>query len=53
MMFCWLLEDPDGVRFTLVLQQRADDQKLIGDGQFLRGMGGRLIASGLLSGTSR
>ncbi|MDF6017435.1 Cpe/LpqF family protein [Streptomyces sp. JH34] len=53
MMFCWLLEDPDGVRFTLVLQQRADDQKLIGDGQFLRGMGGRVIESGLLSGTSR
>lgn len=53
MMFCWLLEDPDGVRCTLVLQQRADDQKLIGDGQFLRGMGGRVIASGLLSGTSR
>ncbi|WP_424922137.1 Cpe/LpqF family protein [Streptomyces sp. wa53] len=53
MMFCWLLEDPDGVRFTVVLQQRADDQKLIGDGQFLRGMGGRVIESGLLSGTSR
>ncbi|MFF9687591.1 Cpe/LpqF family protein [Streptomyces sp. NPDC014623] len=53
MMFCWLLEDPDGVRYTLVLQQRADDQKLIGDGQFLRGMGGRVIESGLLSGTSR
>ncbi|MFJ8979285.1 Cpe/LpqF family protein [Streptomyces sp. NPDC102282] len=53
MMFCWLLEDPDGVRYTLVLQQCADDQKLIGDGQFLRGMGGRVIESGLLSGTSR
>ncbi|WP_406329608.1 Cpe/LpqF family protein [[Kitasatospora] papulosa] len=53
MMFCWLLQDPDGVRYTLVLQQRADDQKLIGDGQFLRGMGGRVIGSGLLSGTSR
>ncbi|MFC8228987.1 Cpe/LpqF family protein [Streptomyces sp. NPDC057287] len=53
MMFCWLLEDPDGARCTLVLQQCADDQKLIGDGQFLRGMGGRVIESGLLSGTSR
>ncbi|WP_329236110.1 serine hydrolase [Streptomyces sp. NBC_00111] len=53
MMFCWLLEDPDGVRYTLVLQQCADDQKLIGDGQFLRGTGGRVIESGLLSGTSR
>lgn len=53
MMFCWLLEDPDGVRYTLVLQQCADDQKLIGDGQFLRGMGGRVIKSGLLSGTPR
>ncbi|MFI8006428.1 serine hydrolase [Streptomyces sp. NPDC086010] len=53
MMFCWLLEDPDGVRRTLVLQQCADDQKLIGDGQFLRGMGARVIESGLLGGTSR
>ncbi|MFD6281915.1 Cpe/LpqF family protein [Streptomyces sp. NPDC060209] len=53
MMFCWLLEGLDGVRYTLVLQQCADDQKLIGDGQFLRGIGGRLIESGLLSGTSR
>ncbi|WP_329214614.1 serine hydrolase [Streptomyces sp. NBC_00683] len=53
MMFCWLLEDTGGVRYTVVLQQCADDQKLIGDGQFLRGMGGRVIESGLLSGTSR
>ncbi|MFD9504716.1 serine hydrolase [Streptomyces sp. NPDC060035] len=53
MMFCWLLEDADGIRYTLVLQQCADDQKLIGDGQFLRGLGGRVIESGLLSGTSR
>ncbi|MFE3518456.1 Cpe/LpqF family protein [Streptomyces sp. NPDC059166] len=50
MMFCWLLEEHDGVRYTVVLQQSADDQKLIGDGQFLRGMGGRVIGSGLLSG---
>ncbi|WP_327112189.1 serine hydrolase [Streptomyces sp. NBC_01341] len=53
MMFCWLLEDPEGVRHTLVLQQCADDQKLIGDGQFLRGMGARVIGSGLLGGTTR
>ncbi|MGW4229339.1 serine hydrolase [Streptomyces sp. NPDC004980] len=53
MMFCWLLEDPGGVRYVLVLQQAADDQKLIGDGQFLRGLGGRVIESGLLSGTHR
>ncbi|WP_326696458.1 serine hydrolase [Streptomyces sp. NBC_01754] len=53
MMFCWLLEDAGGVRYTIVLQQCADDQKLIGDGQFLRGVGGRVIESSLLSGTSR
>ncbi|MEV6259912.1 Cpe/LpqF family protein [Streptomyces sp. NPDC051784] len=53
MMFCWLLEDPDGVRYTVVLQQCADEQKLIGDGQFLRGMGARVIESGLLSGHAR
>lgn len=53
MMFCWLLEDPDGVRHVLVLQQAADDQKLIGDGQLLRGLGGRVIESGLLTAGSR
>ncbi|WP_330306359.1 MULTISPECIES: serine hydrolase [unclassified Streptomyces] len=51
MMFCWLLENRAGVRHVLVLQQAADDQKLIGDGQFLRWLGGRVVESGLLEAT--
>jgi hypothetical protein len=48
MMFCWLLEDSAGVRHVLVLRQAADEQKPIGDGFFLRGLGARVISSGLL-----
>lgn len=53
MMFCWLLEGHDGVRHVLVLQQASDDQQRIGDGQLLRGIGARVIASGLLGGAKR
>lgn len=48
MMFCWLLQDRAGVPHVLVLRQAADEQKPIGDGLFLRGLGARVIASGLL-----
>ncbi|MYV47380.1 serine hydrolase [Streptomyces sp. SID2888] len=47
-MFCWLLEDRTGTPHVLVLRQIADEQKPIGDAQFLRGLGARVIASGLL-----
>lgn len=50
MMFCWLLEDHEGVQHVLILQQAAAEQKLIGDGQYLRGLGARVIDSGLLRG---
>ncbi|QNE76804.1 serine hydrolase [Streptomyces finlayi] len=50
MMFCWLLEDHRGTPHVLVLQQAADDQKLIGDGQLLRRLGAKVIESGLLEG---
>ncbi|MER6997674.1 serine hydrolase [Streptomyces sp. NPDC000410] len=50
MMFCWLLEDRAGVPHVLVLQQAAAEQKLIGDGQLLRGFGARVIESDLLDG---
>lgn len=48
MMFCWLLEDRNGTPHVVVLQQAAADQKAIGDGLLLRGLGGRVIESGLL-----
>lgn len=52
MLFCWLLQDPAGTSYVLVLRQAADEQKLIGDGLILRGLGARVIESGLLeSGT--
>ncbi|MEU7056902.1 serine hydrolase [Streptomyces sp. NPDC046197] len=50
MMFCWLLQDRAGIPHVLVLRQTADRQELIGDGLFLRGLGARVIASGLLDG---
>ena len=50
MMFCWLLEDHRGTPHVLVLQQAADEQKLIGDGQLLRRLGAKVIESGLLEG---
>ncbi|WP_392673739.1 serine hydrolase [Streptomyces sp. LN785] len=53
MMFCWLLEDHEGVRHVLVLQQASDEQRLIGDGLLLRGIGARVIDSGLLGGAKR
>ncbi|MER5356907.1 serine hydrolase [Streptomyces sp. NPDC002785] len=49
MMFCWLLQDHAGDTYVLVLGQQADEQKSIGDGQFLRGLGARVIESGLLA----
>ncbi|MGK5642079.1 serine hydrolase [Streptomyces sp. URMC 126] len=49
MMFCWLLEDRDGTGYVLVLRQAADEQRLIGDGLFLRGVGRRIVESGLLT----
>ena len=49
MMFCWLLEDADGTAHVLVLRQAADEQKPIGDGLFLRGLGSRVVNSGLLT----
>ncbi|MFD4547448.1 Cpe/LpqF family protein [Streptomyces sp. NPDC058466] len=48
MMFCWLLQDRDGTAHVLVLRQAADEQKPIGDGLLLRGLGARVINSGLL-----
>ncbi|MFJ4147838.1 serine hydrolase [Streptomyces galbus] len=48
MMFCWLLVDPSGVPHVLVLRQASDRQDRIGDGLVLRGLGARVIASGLL-----
>ncbi|WP_369248192.1 serine hydrolase [Streptomyces sp. R41] len=48
MMFCWLLQDRAGTVHVLVLRQAADEQKPIGDGLFLRGLGARVINSGLL-----
>ncbi|MFF1512414.1 serine hydrolase [Streptomyces sp. NBC_01281] len=49
MMFCWLLEDGEGTAHVLVLRQSADEQKPIGDGLFLRGLGSRVVNSGLLT----
>ncbi|MDC0769535.1 serine hydrolase [Streptomyces sp. HD] len=48
MMFCWLLRDHAGDTYVLVLRQQADEQKYVGDGLFLRGLGARVIESGLL-----
>jgi hypothetical protein len=48
MMFCWLLRDHAGDTYVLVLRQRADEQKPVGDGLFLRGLGSRVIESGML-----
>ncbi|MBC7274843.1 MAG: serine hydrolase, partial [Streptomyces sp.] len=47
--FCWLLQDRAGDAYVVVLQQTADEQKPIGDGLFLRGLGARVIESGLLT----
>lgn len=49
MMFCWLLQDRTGDTYVLVLRQSADEQKPIGDGLLLRGLGARVIESGLLA----
>ncbi|MFB8773446.1 serine hydrolase [Streptomyces broussonetiae] len=49
MMFCWLLQDRAQDAYVVVLQQAADEQKPIGDGLFLRGLGARVIESGLLT----
>lgn len=49
MMFCWLLEDHAGQVWVLVLRQSSAEQKFIGDGLFLRGVGRRIIESGLLA----
>ncbi|MEW2165519.1 serine hydrolase [Streptomyces sp. NPDC007084] len=49
MMFCWLLEDAEGTAHVLVLRQCADEQKPIGDGLFLRGLGSRVVNSPLLT----
>jgi Beta-lactamase enzyme family/ORF 12 gene product N-terminal len=43
MMFCWLLEDTDGVPHVLVLRQESADQALLGDGQRLRFVGEQVI----------
>nr|2XGN_A Chain A, ORF12 [Streptomyces clavuligerus]2XGN_B Chain B, ORF12 [Streptomyces clavuligerus]2XH9_A Chain A, ORF12 [Streptomyces clavuligerus]2XH9_B Chain B, ORF12 [Streptomyces clavuligerus] len=43
MMFCWLLQDHAGISYVLVLRQSADEQRLIGDGLFLRGIGAKII----------
>ncbi|MFI1884495.1 serine hydrolase [Streptomyces jumonjinensis] len=48
MMFCWLLQNRAGETYVLVLRQMADEQKPIGDGLYLRGVGARVIESGLL-----
>ncbi|WP_367824984.1 serine hydrolase [Streptomyces sp. LMG1-1-1.1] len=49
MTFCWLVQDPSGAAWALVLRQAAAEQKPIGDGVFLRGVGRRIIESGLLA----
>lgn len=44
-MFCWLLENRNGVAHVVVLQQSADEPGLVGDGLRLRGLGDRIIHS--------
>ncbi|MFG2114922.1 serine hydrolase [Streptomyces sp. NPDC048718] len=53
MMYAWLFEDAGGEAWVLVLRQSADEQKTIGDGLFLRGIGRRIAESGLLSAVTR
>lgn len=45
MMFSWLLEDPRGVPYVVVLQQSSLDPELVRDHMPLRGLGERVVNS--------